>query len=365
MRLIRTTTFAALLGAASAPALAQDAFTYQGSLQSAGQPYTGTADYLFSLWDAPAGGNQIGATVAVDGLDIDSGLFSTEVDFGAESHGPGRYLQIAVRTPAWDGNGSEPAFFPFPERTTLTASPYSLSTRGIVVDAQNRVGIGTDTPEAALDVAAKIRINGTGSFAALELDSGVEDFLITARSNIMGIEHNGQRLASFKDDGVYLASVDVLGSIHAYGGPIGPNNENDRGLTFHQDRGTGLTSMNPGELSLFSRGVETFTFTDTAIEFPDGSQLTSAATLPFTITRSVPSFPVPGNGQYTHTLGTGDQRIRPGMTVIVTPPYTLWDFHTIAFARVISTGNIEWRIVSIHGGDRTYGAANWTFTVIP
>ncbi len=37
------------------------AFTYQGQLKEAGQPYSGPADVTFRLFDAEAGGLQIGS----------------------------------------------------------------------------------------------------------------------------------------------------------------------------------------------------------------------------------------------------------------------------------------------------------------
>ena len=38
------------------------AFTYQGRLDRDGQPFTGTCDFQFGLWDAASGGSQIGLT---------------------------------------------------------------------------------------------------------------------------------------------------------------------------------------------------------------------------------------------------------------------------------------------------------------
>lgn len=156
-------------GAALTPAAAQTAstFTYQGSLQSAGSPYTGTADYRFSLWDAPTGGSQIGPTAQADKVAVNAGLFTAGIDFGGAAHGPGRFLQIEVRTPAWDGGGIEPPFFTFPDRTPMTAAPYSLSTRGIFVnEAADMVGIGTEEPTHTLHVAGK-----SDATALIESDS--------------------------------------------------------------------------------------------------------------------------------------------------------------------------------------------------
>ena len=58
------------------------AFTYQGRLDSAGEPVSDGCDFVFTLWDSQVDGNQIGGTVSVDALDVVDGLFTVELDFG-------------------------------------------------------------------------------------------------------------------------------------------------------------------------------------------------------------------------------------------------------------------------------------------
>ena len=165
MRLIRT--FSALLamavsGVPVATATAQStAITYQGRLDSAGTPYTGTADYRFRLFNAATDGSQVGPDVTAPGISVEQGLFTTRLDFGATAFGADRFLEISVRTPAWDGQGSEPAYFTFPDRQAITPAPYALQTRGIFVDANQNVGIGTTTPTARLEVVGQTRLTGS------------------------------------------------------------------------------------------------------------------------------------------------------------------------------------------------------------
>jgi hypothetical protein len=53
----------------------------------------------------PAGGNQIGNTVAEDSVGVSDGVFTVQLDFGANafSSGNDRWLQIAVRCPSGGG----------------------------------------------------------------------------------------------------------------------------------------------------------------------------------------------------------------------------------------------------------------------
>ncbi len=142
-RLVATLVLPLLLAAgASASAQSDTAFTYQGQLERADAPYTGFADFRFSLWDAPTGGVPLGTPRVVSGLEIQDGLFTTPLDFGERQYGPGDFLQIEVRTPAWDGQGTPPAFTIFPVRTALTAAVHSLSTRGLEVDQFGNVATG-------------------------------------------------------------------------------------------------------------------------------------------------------------------------------------------------------------------------------
>jgi hypothetical protein len=96
-------------------------------------PLNGTADFEFSLWDEggsgnpPAGGNQIGSTVSVEGVGVTNGLFNVEPDFGvAAMMVERRWMQIAVRSPSWDGQGDEPPFTTLSPRQALTAAPYAV-----------------------------------------------------------------------------------------------------------------------------------------------------------------------------------------------------------------------------------------------
>jgi len=113
-------------------------FTHQGELRSNGVVVDGVRDLKFRLYDAPTGGNQIGAQLQASALTIDQGRFAVQLDFGAAAFaGQARWLEIDVST----GPGS-PTFTTLAPRQAITSTPYAayaLSAGGEIVcsvDAQ-------------------------------------------------------------------------------------------------------------------------------------------------------------------------------------------------------------------------------------
>ena len=106
-------------------ALAQGtAFTYQGRLNDGGVPANGSYDMQFTLYnDAVTPGNIVlGAPVPHMLVAVNSGLFTTNLDFGSTVFtGPPRWLEIGVRT-----NGSAAAYTVLSPRQQLTPTPYAL-----------------------------------------------------------------------------------------------------------------------------------------------------------------------------------------------------------------------------------------------
>ncbi len=97
-------------------------FTYQGRLVDAGSPANGTYDLRFILYDAETGGAQVGTTVTRDDVQVASGLFTVELDFGAAAfQGDARWLEIAVRPGSSTG-----AFTVLSPRQPVSPAPYAL-----------------------------------------------------------------------------------------------------------------------------------------------------------------------------------------------------------------------------------------------
>lgn len=126
MRLIVRTLCTAALAviAAPLPLLAQaplgNAFSYQGQLKMNAAPYTGSADFVFRLYDAAAGGTQVGGDVGLNGVAVAGGLFTVALDFGAVFDGNERWLECDVMTPGDAG------FTTLAPRQLLAAAPYAL-----------------------------------------------------------------------------------------------------------------------------------------------------------------------------------------------------------------------------------------------
>src|SRR5438046_1127342 len=67
-------------------------FTYQGQLRRSGAAYTGTCNFIFSLWDAASAGTEQGETQIINGVNVVNGLFTVVLDFGDLFTGEARWL---------------------------------------------------------------------------------------------------------------------------------------------------------------------------------------------------------------------------------------------------------------------------------
>jgi len=98
------------------------AFSYQGRLTDGGNPANGTYDVRFILYNADAGGSQIGVTVTNEDVTVSGGLFTTTIDFSSVVFtNEARWLEISVRPGTNTG-----AFTPLNPRQPLTPAPYAL-----------------------------------------------------------------------------------------------------------------------------------------------------------------------------------------------------------------------------------------------
>jgi hypothetical protein len=151
------------------------AFTYQGQLKDAGAPVSGTADFKFGLWDVYVGGNQIGTTQTIGGVEVLNGLFTVWLDFGSAAFtGQARYLEMEVRVPA--GSGSYTLLTP---RQEVGAVPYALyaldapsSTEADTVDSFHANATPTANMLLPLNGSAKFpnSVLNTGSSGGLDAD---------------------------------------------------------------------------------------------------------------------------------------------------------------------------------------------------
>jgi hypothetical protein len=126
-------------------------FTYQGQLKQNGQPFNGSVNLVFKLFDAASGGNLLG-TQTLNGVDVSAGLFTALLDangeFGASAfNGQSRWLEVSA---------NDTLLAP---RQALTATPYATfssmpwATSGSDISyTAGDVSIGTSSTTAGLQI---------------------------------------------------------------------------------------------------------------------------------------------------------------------------------------------------------------------
>ena len=91
----KTLVFALLTGLSGQAFALSNAFTYQGSLQDAGAPASGSYDFEFAL--QTQAGVPVGMAVLRDNVAVNDGVFTVELDFGTSITSSDFQLQIGVR----------------------------------------------------------------------------------------------------------------------------------------------------------------------------------------------------------------------------------------------------------------------------
>lgn len=155
------------------------AFTYQGQLKNAGGAVTDTCDLEFGLWDASSGGSAVAPVQAYADAEVIEGLLSVHLDFGSDAcTGEKRWLEVAVKC------SGDAEFVVLSPRQELTPAPYALHSDhaetadsvpggivgagagdylskftaadevgpSVMYESAGRVGLGTTSPNAALEV---------------------------------------------------------------------------------------------------------------------------------------------------------------------------------------------------------------------
>lgn len=125
LRLVVAILSLLLIGPASFAGPATE-FTYQGRLDMGGQPYTGTADFEFEMYQNLVGGFSVwGGINARSAVAVTGGLFTVTLDFGFHDYANRPHLQVRVRAPAGAG-----AFTTLSPRQRITPAPMAMSLFG-------------------------------------------------------------------------------------------------------------------------------------------------------------------------------------------------------------------------------------------
>lgn len=110
-------------------------FTHQAQIKRNGVLFTGTCNMRFTLWDAAAGGTQQASYTAPALVPVSDGIFTVEVDFGAQFKGEARWLQAETKC------ADDVAYQNLP-RVALNAVPYAMSLMpGAIISTTGATGL--------------------------------------------------------------------------------------------------------------------------------------------------------------------------------------------------------------------------------
>ncbi len=233
------------------------ALTYQGQLRLNGGLVSDTCDCLFSLWDDPAAGAQVGPTLTFDGqgtnpppISLSNGLLSVALDFGASAFGnEARWLEIAVACPS---GGPVTLLSP---RQPITPTPYALQTRGIFVDSAERVALGDTDTDARLNVRRPFG------------PPGDNHYIFVGRGNSTHLEIDDNFLQARSSTNVSTLDINPDGGAVRLGGSaprVGVGLTNPQ-LPFQIVGGTGMTLTSGGYAQLGSTTGSNLAFDDNEV----------------------------------------------------------------------------------------------------
>ena len=124
-------------------------FTWSGELVDANVPLEGDYDLLFSLFDAPEDGNQLGVDVFRTGVTVVGGFYSDVLDFAVDIFdGQSRWLEIAYR----------PAGFTSPCRVLWAPRAEVIRTHHTIL--AEAIAIGRNKPYKKLTVECNSPVDG-------------------------------------------------------------------------------------------------------------------------------------------------------------------------------------------------------------
>ena len=181
---MRKMIFTGLVLVLASVAYAQSSeFSYQGSLTQNGSPANGNFYLEFTLFDAAAGGNQVGSANVRSNVTVTAGTFSVSLDFGANAFpGAPRFLAIAAGAQCPSPPCTVENLTP---RTPLLSAPYAFRARTVTgpITANSSTAALAITNDHATGAALSVEaLNGGPIIRGLSNDpsTGNPKFIVTS-----------------------------------------------------------------------------------------------------------------------------------------------------------------------------------------
>jgi hypothetical protein len=272
------------------------AITYQGQLNRGGSPVNSTCNLRFSLYDAAAGGLQVGSTLTRSGVTLANGLFTVaDLDFGSDAFGgEARWLEVAVQC---TGDASYTTLGP---RQALTAPPYAFhwggtwrgTGTGLTLSGgmAGLAGIGTLVGVSGTSPAS----DGIGVLGSASSTSGVGVFGSATATTGVTYGVRGVSASLVTDSaGVYGYSTALAGTTY---GVFGQSDSvtDGRGVYGYSPVGTGVYGKSDS-----GRGVEGYTSTGTYGVYGRSNATTARAVYGFAFASSGTTYGVMGESLST------------------------------------------------------------------
>lgn len=217
------------------PVLAGTTITYQGQLQENSQPFNGTVDMEFELFDGEPGDNPVSVAgpIALAGVSVSDGLFQVELDFGDAPYEEGLRLRITV-----DGDELSPW-------QPVTAAPLAVRS---LSGGGGSGSAWTATPDGIIYSDGQVRVGASGSssrtFVVRSL-AGEDPFMVFT-SDGSGVIHG-------RDNGGVTIGLGTTASVPDQGLRVAGRTELDSPMTVSGSDSLGVLRVNADSES---RGID-------------------------------------------------------------------------------------------------------------
>ena len=206
-------------------------FTYQGRLDLNNQPYNGSCDFQFSLWDSQSAGVKKQGPVTNTAVGVTNGLFSTLVNL-SNTYTEATWLEIAVRCPAGAGGYTTLA-----GRTQITAAPFAT---GLRYGSSIQPSASAGNAFSGLLVSAGAAESGiTNPVAIIGLSSqsagSFSPFIPSVRTGVFGASDSGYGIMGQSGSGFGVNGISASGT-----GVVGTSGSGS-GVSGSSDTGSGVT----------------------------------------------------------------------------------------------------------------------------